>query len=205
MLIIGALHGAASGRRLAAVVLADRRDASTPPLRHLLGGLSGRPGFPGRAVVRVLGPRLRHQEIVAGAARYGLLTIRATKPCGGAREPGEIDATPRGDPSGASNRTPDARLRLGAPDPRWTGCGGVPRGAGAVHDSRVLARVPDDGPMTVSIVMPVFNGAARVGRRSPRSSVSARSSSSSSSTMTGPPTRPPTCFRSWPQRIRASS
>jgi galactofuranosylgalactofuranosylrhamnosyl-N-acetylglucosaminyl-diphospho-decaprenol beta-1,5/1,6-galactofuranosyltransferase len=88
MMIIGALHGAASGRRLAALFLADCWDALTAHRYDICWAVcrAARDFLGGPAVV-FSAPHPRHEEIVAGVARYGLLTIRSHLARGGRREP----------------------------------------------------------------------------------------------------------------------
>jgi galactofuranosylgalactofuranosylrhamnosyl-N-acetylglucosaminyl-diphospho-decaprenol beta-1,5/1,6-galactofuranosyltransferase len=88
MLIIGALHGAASGRRLAALFLADSWDALIAHRYDICWAVcrAARDFLGGPAVV-FSDPRPRHAEIVAGVARYGLLTIRSHRARDGRREP----------------------------------------------------------------------------------------------------------------------
>ena len=88
MLIIGALHGAASPRRLAALFLADCWDALTAHRYDICWAVcrAARDFLGGPAVV-FSDPHPRHEEVVAGVARYGLLTIRSHRARGGRREP----------------------------------------------------------------------------------------------------------------------
>ena len=88
MMVIGALHGAASGRRLAALFLADCWEALTVHRYDICWAVcrAARDFLAGPAVV-FSAPHRRHEEIVAGVARYGLLTIRSHMARGGRREP----------------------------------------------------------------------------------------------------------------------
>jgi GT2 family glycosyltransferase len=88
MLIVGALHGAASGPRLARLFLVDCRDALTAHRYDICWAVCRAAGdfLRGPAVV-FSDPHPRHDEIIAGVARYGLLTIRSHRARGGRREP----------------------------------------------------------------------------------------------------------------------
>jgi hypothetical protein len=78
MLIIGALHGAAPGRRLAALFLSDCWDALTVHRYDICWAVcrAARDFLAGPSVV-FSDPQQRHEEIVAGVARYALLSIRS--------------------------------------------------------------------------------------------------------------------------------
>jgi GT2 family glycosyltransferase len=83
-LIVAALHGTMSGRRLAGLFLSDCWGALTLHRYDLCwAACRGARDFLAGPSVVFSDPRARHQEIVAGVARYALRTIQSDRARGG--------------------------------------------------------------------------------------------------------------------------
>ena len=163
-LIVAALHGALPGPPLARLFLADCWRALTLHRYDICwAACRGARDFLAGPAVVFSDPAARHAEIVAGVARSALQAVQSDRARAG-RHLGLLRSLrlPEVARPVRAHRPGDGGLRVGAAAPGRPRVGRVPGDPGALLEPRVLAGLPRDGAVMVSVVMPVFNGAACV-------------------------------------------